>query len=285
MASKMGGQGSSRLPFRPLFLILAVLVLGAGLSAEPREFKSVDGRTILADLIEVRMNADGVVVAELRRSDRRYFEIPLRKFSPEDRKFLEGIWEKKQNAATMLTPESRIDLNLKLNRKTDDKDVMTSNYTGSVWKDRKLEYTPEVVIKNDELVQSFEGNTIRVVVIAKAKHENNHYLIACAATKKADFPAKGEVSVFGHPFYLREYEYDSGYNDSYNYGYGYEKDDYVILVMNRAGEVTHTRASSKKFLDNLDKVMKCKAGEVYSEGLEHKVDAPVSSSHYQKGHE
>jgi len=249
-------------------------------SLDAREFKSKDGQVIEAELVSVRENANGVLVAEIRRSDRRYFTIPVSSFSPEDQTFLKSKWKKKEVDANLLKPNDRIDINLKLNRKTRNKEVSQSHYSGSVSKDRKLLYEPEVVIKNDELTRSFQGNTIRLVVIAKAMHDDDQYLIACAATLEADFPAKGETAVFGKPYFLMEYEYKSGYSN-YDYAYGFENDDYVILVMNKEGEVTHTRASSNRFLENLDNVKSCNTGEVYTEGLKHKLNTSVSSSYYQ----
>ena len=263
-----------------LLFLLVFLSTGTLFSSEIREFKSSDGRSIKAELIEVRQNSEGVIVVELRRSDRRYFTIPFNKFSPADQKYLKGIWDKKQSEASLLKPDHRISLSLKLNRKTQGKDDATYYY-GSTVKDRKIRYEPEVTIENDELTQSFTGNKIRLVVIAKSKHEEGQYLIACASDLKADFPAKDTVSVFGNPFLLAEYEYDNGWDHNYDYEYGYEKDDYVILVINREGEITHSRTSSNRFLKNLEKVKSCRTGEVYSEDLEYKITSSISTSYFQ----
>jgi len=246
-------------------LFLAVLTVSV---AAPREFESSDGRAITAEVIELRENRDGVLVVELRRTDRKYFTIPVNRFSTKDRKYFEELWEERKLSQTLLEPDSEIRLNLQLNRKTEGKD---DRYSGRL-QDRKIRYEPEVVITNKEFTQNFEGNTVRFVVIARSMHDKGEYLIACAATKKIDFPENESVSVFGDAFFLTEYEYNSSSGTNYDFAYGFEKDDYVIVVQNRDGEITHTRASSKGFLNHMENVMKCKTGEMYSEDLEYRLN-------------
>ncbi|MGE9291123.1 MAG: hypothetical protein ACQKBT_09040, partial [Puniceicoccales bacterium] len=172
-------------------------------------------------------------------------------------------------------------ISLKLNRKTQDKEIYAYNYSGGTQKDKETLYRPEAVIQNDELTQSFTGNRVRIVVIARSRSESGKYLIAAASTEEIDIPAKDSVSVEGQPFTLREYEYKSGYDAIYNSEYGYEKDDYVVLVYNREGEITHRRASSNRFLENIEAVENCRAGEIYSDRLEYRMSSKPDSYYYQ----
>jgi hypothetical protein len=261
------------------FLYWLVVTLGPlAVLGEIREFTGTDGRTLEAELIEVRKDSQGTIIVELRRADRRYFTIPISRFSADDQKYFRKQWEKQIKDRSLLKAEHRISINLKLNAKTQDKDVDAYSY-GSVRKDRRMLYRPEAVISNEELTQSFEGNRIRIVVIAQSKSEKEQFLIASATTKPLELPAKGSTSIVGQGFSLQEYEYKSGLSN-YEYAYGYEKDDYVVLIYNRDGEITHSRSSSNKFMDHIENVEKCKAGEIYSEGLEHRIQSMGVSSSY-----
>ncbi len=280
-------MGASVKEIRGNTLLFGVLVYCAlfGFSGflDAREFTSKDGRKIEADIVDVRENSSGVLVVELRRSDRRYFTIPVDQFAAADQRFLRDYLKDKEKSLSLLHPDDRIDLNLKKNRKEASKDVTASHYWGGQTSDEKHLYRPQVIITNDELTKSMTGNKIRIVVIAKHTRDDGKLLIASACTESVDIPAKGSVTVEADPFFLREYEYRSGYYSNYHYEYGYEIEDYVIVLMNSKGEVTHTRASSNGLLEHLDKVMSCKAGETYSKNLEFKSSEIVDSSYYSKG--
>ncbi|MEM0966719.1 MAG: hypothetical protein AAGJ81_11270 [Verrucomicrobiota bacterium] len=239
-----------------------------------RTFTDKQGREMEAEIVEIYEDRDGVLMVDLQRSDRRQFTVQVSIFSQPDQQFIKDQWEQQKDAQTLLGEDDRIEINLKLNRTTDNNRF--SAYYGSRWSDKTRVYRPEAVIANQELSQSFLGNTVRIVIIARDKGYSSRYLVASATNVPMDFPAKQSVSANGDVFALREEEYLSSASN-YRYEYGYEKDDYVVIIFNREGEITHTRASSNKFLDNLDNVLRCKAGQVYSEGLEDKLNVRPNS--------
>jgi len=261
-----------------LFLVPGFLLVT---QLEGREFVSNDGRSIEAELVDVRADSAGVMVAEIRRSDRRYFVIPISNFSDADQRFFREFLEKKNEGSSLLHSDDRIDLNIKMNRREESKDASASAYTGSSSKDQKDLFRPEVILENEELTKSSTGNSMRIVVIARNESDKNEFLIASASTVDVDIPAKDTISVFGDPFFLRNYEYRSAYSHARS-DYGFEIDDYAIILMNSDGEVTHTRISSKGLEDNMDNLMSCAAGEVYTKNLEYKTTITVSSSYYSK---
>lgn len=256
-----------------LGFLLAVSPLGA------RLFTDQQGRQIEAEIRNIYEADNGTLMVDLMRSDRLLFTVEVNRFSREDQDFLRGKWEKEQSERTLLHKDARISINLKLNRKTSTNDQYAAYY-GSRWTDKTKVYSPEAVVENEELTQKFKGNQVRIVIVARDKGNKSQYLVASAADVEVDLPPKEKTSVEGESFALREEEYASGLSN-YRYEYGYEKDDYVVVIRNRKGEITHTRASSIKFLENLDTVLKCKAGEIYTEGLANKLsDSP--NSYYMK---
>ncbi len=266
-----------RHPIRSLTLALGLLLAADSLPG--RLFTDVEGRQIEAEIVEIYESSGGTLMVELKRSDRRHFRIEVDRFSRKDQDFIRGKWEKKQAGETLLHKDARININLKLNRKTNTNDQYASYY-GSRWTDKTKVYGPEVVIENDELTQEFKGNKVRIVMVAKDKGNRSQYLVASATDVEVDLPPKERTSVEGDSFALREYEYESGLS-AYSHEAGYEKDDYVVVIRNRKGEITHTRASSNKFLDNLETVLKCRAGEIYTEGLANKLSVSPNS-YYMK---
>lgn len=240
-----------------------------------RSFTDQKGRQIDAEIRGIYEADDGTLVVDLMRSDRLLFTVEVDRFSREDQDFLRGKWEKEQSEKTLLHKAARIKINLKLNRKTNTNDQYAAYY-GTRWTDKTKVYSPEAIVENDELTQEFKGNKVRIVIVAKDKSNSSQYLVASASDIEVDLPPKERTSVEGDSFALREEEYASG-RSHYRYEYGYEKDDYVVVIRNRKGEITHTRASSNKFLENLDTVLKCKTGEMYTEGLANKLNASPNS--------
>jgi len=186
-------------------------------------------------------------------------------FSQSDQKFIREWWAALQAEKQMLQEGARISLSAKMNRKSH------SNSYDSWYAvdDETKSYFPEVVIENDEL-DTFKGNTVRVVVIAEDRHTEGQKLIVSATTLEADFPGRSKIVLESDPFRLRLYEYDS-VSSNYDYRYGYEYEGYVVVVKNSAGAITHTRASKRKYLSNMEVVFNCEAGDIYDESIDRKL--------------
>ncbi|MGE9291122.1 MAG: hypothetical protein ACQKBT_09035, partial [Puniceicoccales bacterium] len=113
---------------KKLSLSFLLAILGAVyVFAEVREFRSADGRPIHAELMDIRKNADGILVVELRRSDRRYFTVPVSNFSEADQLQFREDWNERMKERSLLRSDHRVEISLKLNRKTQDKEIYAYN--------------------------------------------------------------------------------------------------------------------------------------------------------------
>jgi hypothetical protein len=199
-------------------------------------------------------------------------EAYLNVFSEGDQKRITQWWSKQQADKQLLNEAHRIDVNVNLNRKSNK----NSRYSGYPEIDDKTEaFFPEIIITNDEL-EKFKDNEVRVIIVANDLRNPDQKLIVSATTIKTDFLDRTKNFLEGDPFRLRKYEYDSSYS-SYEYKYGYEFEGYVVVIKNSKGQVTHTRASKSKYLSNLKTIYKCKAGEIYGEDINVKLDASPNS--------
>lgn len=83
---------------------------------------------------------------------------------------------------------SRITISAKMNRKS------SSNRYDNWYSvdDETKSFFPEIIIQNDEL-DAFKNNTVRIVIIADDKRHEEQKLIVSATTMKADFPDRGKV--------------------------------------------------------------------------------------------
>lgn len=254
------------------WILLWLLCAQLPLDAEFRTFKNDFGDTVDAELVELK-EADTIVTLKLRNGSQ--IDAKVTAFSQDDQKFIRKWWEGLKAEQEMLKERSRITMSAKMNRKSKNGSY-DSYYRVD---DKTRSFFPEVVIENDEL-QTFTDNTVRVVVIAEDLRYEEQKLIVSATTVKADFPERAKTILETDPFRLRAYEYDSSYS-SYEYKYGYEYEGYIIVIKNAAGEITHSRASKSKFLSNMDVIMKCKAGEIYDDGIDRKLNASPNSYYVQ----
>jgi len=245
--------------------IFSLIFLAVGvLHAEFRTFTNDLGDSIEAELLELKQ--DGSVVA-MRMQDGRELDAPLSVFSQADRKYIHTWWEGMVAAEQVLRSDVRLNLNVKMNRK--------SKKTGysSWYADRKIKsFFPEVVIDN-LATQTFTGNQVRLVIFAEDKSDKDQILVVSANDLKTDLAGRANVTFEGDPFRIRHYEYKNSYS---NYEYGYEYIGYALTIKNSAGEVTHEKASVSKFL-NPNLFFKCKAGEMYDAKFERKLNSYPSS--------
>ncbi len=250
-----------------VFCSLGLLPLPAG---ELQTFTNDAGQTIEAELIE--LSSDGGTVT-LRLANGRKIEALLAAFSRDDQKKIEAWWQEVQASKQVLSEGARLNVTAKMNRKSTRND-RDSGYYSSV-DDKTVAFYPEVVIENEEW-NTFTGNEVRLVIVAEDLRYPSRRLVVSASTLKTDLAEHSKTLLEGEPFRLRFYEYDSHYSN-YEYKYGYKYEGYIVVIKNSAGEVTHTRASKTKYLSNLEEIYRCKAGDVYEEDLEHKLNIGPNS--------
>lgn len=238
------------------------------LSAEFRTFTNDFGDTVDAELVQFD-DARSIVTLKLR--DGREIDARTTAFSQKDQKFIREWWAGVLAEKHTLRERSRLNISAKMNRKSKG-----NSFDGYYAVDDKTRsFFPEVVIENDEL-DAFNDNTVRVVVVAEDKGNEGQKLIVSATTMKSDFQDRAKTVLESDPFRLRLYEYDSSYSN-YEYKHGYEYEGYIVVIQNSAGETTHTRASKSKYLTNMDVIMNCKAGEMYDDAINRKLNVTPSS--------
>ena len=246
-----------------LFLLLASSCL---LRAEFRTFTNDFGDSVDAQLIELK--EEGTIV-EMRFRNGRKVDAALEAFSAKDQKYIRQWWKDKVAAEQVLTEEDRLVLAVTMGRRS-------SNALYDRWyaDDKIKSFFPEVKIENEEL-QDFKGNEVRLVVFAEDMQYDGQILVVSAKTLKTDLKEREETVLESDPFRLRLYEYDSSFS-VYDYKYGYEYDGYAIIIKNSKGEITHSKASKSKYL-NPKLFFKCKAGEMYDDKFERKLSISPNS--------
>ncbi|MEN8661381.1 MAG: hypothetical protein ACN4GF_02525 [Lentimonas sp.] len=237
-------------------------------SAEFETFTNDAGQSLEAELIE--LNDSGSSVSLRLRSGSR-MEADLSAFSSKDCKRIKKWWAEVQESKSLLQPESRLEISAKMNRKS--KGNLYDSWDSGI-DDKTKSFFPEVLIQNDEL-ETFRENSVRVVIVAKDLRDPEQRLVVSASTLKSDFYDRSKTVLESEPFRLRLYEYDDSYYGDYAYGYEYE--GYAVVIKNSKGEITHFKASKSKYLSNMEVIMNCEAGQMYDVNLNRKLNASPSS--------
>lgn len=238
------------------------------LSADFRTFKSDFGDTVDAELIELK-EADTIVTLKLR--DGRQIDARVSAFTQADQKHIQEWWAGIQAEKRLLKERARLTISAKMNRQSNRGTFDSYNRID----DKTRVFFPEVVIENAQL-QTYTGNTVRIVVVAEDLKDASQKLIVSATTMKADFPERDKTVLESDPFKLRSYEYNSS-SSNYDYKRGYEYEGYIVVIKNAKGEITHTRASRSKYLTNMEVILNCKAGEIYDDSIDRKFDLTPNS--------
>ena len=249
---------------RLLCLFLSWTCSHLPLAAEFRTFTNDFGDSVEAEIVKLK-DSETIVTLKLRSGNQ--IDARVTAFSQADQEHIRKWGLAIQAEKQLLKVDSRITISAKMNRKS--KSNQYDNWYSI--NDETKSYFPEVTIENDEL-DAFKGNTVRIVVIAKDKQNEGYRLVVSATTMKdISFPGRGKAVLESDPFRLRLYEYD----DAFIRGYDYE--GFVVVIKNADGKVTHTRASKSKYLSDMDVIFKCKAGEIYDDAINRKLNTSPSS--------
>lgn len=249
---------------RLLCLFLSWTCSHLPLAAEFRTFTNDFGDSVEAEIVKLK-DSETIVTLKLRLGNQ--IDARVTAFSQADQEHIRKWGLAIQAEKQLLKVDSRITISAKMNRKS--KSNQYDNWYSI--NDETKSYFPEVTIENDEL-DAFKGNTVRIVVIAKDKQNEGYRLVVSATTMKdISFPGRGKAVLESDPFRLRLYEYD----DAFIRGYDYE--GFVVVIKNADGKVTHTRASKSKYLSDMDVIFKCKAGEIYDDAINRKLNTSPSS--------
>lgn len=242
----------------PALLFLAVACQST-LLANSRTITNQDGASLEVELNEITEKNGVEMIAFTRVSDQRPFEIPLKTLSFEDQREIRKWWEKELKEKSVLKASIDLEIDFKRNRR---KDNMT---TSSYYDYNNYQYTPEVRITNDDLYQSYLGNTVRIVCLAEHTYYKGSLQVVSACERKVDLPRNGTATVEGD-----SYSFTNNKSEYSNYEYGWEQAGYIIIIKNSKGDITHTSTNNDKFLRNMDTVLKCRTDEYYTSDLSQK---------------
>ena len=169
-------------------LFFAVLI--APLLADFQTFKSDSGATIEAELIELGKSGKTV---DIRLRNGNKISADLSSFSSEDQSKIKEWWRDTQAEKQVLSHESRIDINAKMNRKSRD-----NKYNGYYHTDDQTKsYFPVVVIKNSK-------GEITHFRATKAKYISNMKLIyECEAGQIYDESVSRKLNVSPNSYFVR----------------------------------------------------------------------------------
>lgn len=246
-----------------VFSLLAVSLL----SAEMRTFTNDFGDTVDAELLEYQPDR-GIVSMRLKSGNK--IEAMITAFSQDDQKYIQEWWERVVADKQVLTKEARLTISAKMNRKSKSNAYDKLYYVD----DETKSYFPEIVIENHEL-QQFSDNEVRIVILAEDFSSSDQMLVVSASTQKVDLRDREKNIMEGEPFRLRIYQWE-GFGSS-DYKYGYEYEGYIVIVKNSKGEITHQRSSKSKYLNNMKLIYSCKAGEIYDDAFQHKLNVSPNS--------
>lgn len=220
------------------FLIFIGVFLFA-VGADARVFTSVDGATLDATIVAADVN-----MVTIRRVDGRLFkDVPLSRFSVEDRRYVRA-WvqdqtQKRDNADLVTDAEIRVTF---LKGKDDD----FNNY-GDI-DDRVVKFEPEVVIDSQEKEIRYPDIAGTLVVIGENIMDKKQFAILTRQDFSLSALPRQKTRWVGQGFECR---YDPDYG-------GFEYGGYLIVLRNRAGEIVMTKASKSTWESNAKLILKAK---------------------------
>ena len=252
-----------------MILVCIQLLWAQLLFGEFQTFENSDGVSIEAELVE--LSADGQTVT-IKLRNGRSIDALLTAFSQKDQAKIKKWWSEVQAEKELLSELVRLDINVKMSQKSSSDRY--NNWISNL-SDKVEAFFPEITINNND-VQSYKGNKVRVVIIATDESDPSQRLIVSASTLKTDLPYRAKTVLESDPFRLRLYDYKSNYS-GYRYAHGYTYEGYVVVIQNARGDTTHTKASKSKYLNNMEIIWKCKSGEMYNKNLSRKLKAEPNS--------
>lgn len=224
---------------------VSFLLFGLALApgVEGREFESVDGRIIQADLVSLKGES-----AVIRMANGRTFTVPIDRFSAKDRKYFE-TWKEEQKKTRV--PRLSVDVN------SGRKD--SRNRSGD-FDDRKGSFEYKVQIANQEMDFDIEQASGTLVVFGESFAHRGENAVLQRLDFKLDL-ASGETATWKAP--LVHYSYDDR-----NYAkHGHKVEGYVLVLKNKAGKTIYTKAIPSKWADYAEEAITFKKRQVVDRNL------------------
>ena len=176
----------------PLILLITFLWTSHGSAGELETFTNEAGQSIRAELIE--LDSSGKTVT-MRLESGLKIDALLSAFSSQDQKRIKEWWQQVQADKRLLKEDHRINFTVKLNRKSKSNGRYSDYYN---YDDKTKSFFPEIIIENDEL-ERFTGNEVRLVLLAEDLHYPERRVIVSTSTIKTDFTDRGTTYLEGTP--------------------------------------------------------------------------------------
>ena len=224
-----------------LYLLTLLMVVFSLMSAAPeyRVFESTDGATIEAIVIEA-----SVTTVTIQRKDGKEFKnVPLDRFSVNDRKYVREWREAKEKAIfdANLEFDSQVKITV-LKGEDDDK----NNY-GDI-DDRVVHFEPTVIAESNEKELTFRDVKGTLVIIGKGVIEKDSHVILNKQDFTIDMIPRERTRWEGSKFQCR-YDPDFG---------GFEYEGYLVILRNKQGQPVIIKASRSVWEQNFNEILKAK---------------------------
>lgn len=204
-----------------------------------REFKSTDGATIEAVVVEASFTS-----VTIRRKDGREFKnVSLDLFTSEDRRYVRE-WLKAQEKAVSdadLNFDSRVKITV---QKGVDDDM---NSYGDI-DDRVIDFAPGVVVDSEEIELTYRNVKGTLVIVGRGVIEKDRYVVLDKQNLVMDMMPRERSRWEGDRFQCR---YDPDYG-------GFEYEGYLIVFRNKAGKVVLTKGSKSSWERNYQSLLDAK---------------------------
>ncbi|MGF1485409.1 MAG: hypothetical protein ACFBZ8_13715 [Opitutales bacterium] len=192
--------------------------------AEFRTFTDTQGRPLTAEVFQYEPVEQ---IVSIRLEDGRTFDLPLSRFSEEDRKYIKN-WAK--NPGWVITDETDLAIEVKMSRKRGTKG------SGTDFDDRTQSIQPSISIDNREIYKSFEGAKAVLVVLGEDMSNAKRWKVLSREEFTFSVPKRSATSFKGK---MLVNEYD----DSGSLQYGFKYDGYVFYILNKDNVIVHVKAS------------------------------------------
>ena len=208
--------------------IACYLILASGPQAPARTFTSSDGRTLEAEISNVR--GDDVVL----KVGIKTYTVPKSRLSEADQKYIEEwLVNRKKN----LVPDLEIEINSGKNNRSDRKDSFD---------DKMGSFNFTIKIENEEQGFDLEDAKAFLVVLGEDCDFDDNYVVMQKESFKVSVK-EGDTLEWKGP------EVSYKYDDSAPSYWGHVYYGYLFVIKNASGKVIYAKSSKPKFNDHIVK--------------------------------
>ncbi len=222
-----------------------------------RTFTSSDGRQIKARIVE----ATNTSVTIRLDTGLKYYDVPLSRFSPEDRSYVRK-WREEERLKiddADLNEDSKIKIRV---HKGEDDD---KNSYGDI-DDRVVQVKPTVIVESDEIEKTFKDVNGTLVIIGEGvAADKDKFMILLRQDFTITLSPKSEVRWESR---RTDFRYDPDYG-------GVEYNGYLVVLRNKKGDVVFARSSRNPWEKYPEKLLKAKVKKGYDRDFSEPIEFMV----------